>query len=512
MTILSQQGWSESRIASVSLAILSVTQFLDFLNLSALNIAIPTIADELKIAPGLEGWILISYSLALSAFMLPFGKLGDAWGHRNIFICGLLIMTVANIFSAMAPTLPVLATFRGLQGLGAAATMPNASAIIARIFPAGAPRNAAFAKLGAASAIGSAAGLIVGGLFSGIIGWRYVFYVLAPICLLVMILSLVFLPAAQDDESVDKGLKDFDISGTLTWLVGMSLIVYVLSSTKGTAWKEVQTMVLLGIGFASFGSFFFVERTAARPLIPPYLWKNHVIVVNSILIAMVRGGASMFVYLMSLKLQRILLLSPWETALQSLPMAIVGFFYSFFVGTIVKKLGFSVPVILGFGMAVFGSAYFLFSLHGADENGNNASSFWTSTFPSSVVFVLGTPMVFISAQLAMLNVAEPRQYAVVGALFNTAGQIGGPVALALLTAIMNVVLVNKGSGWSEKERLLASYDAGNWTIVVWELAGLVLAGLFWLRQKFSEEKRHLSVDVESNEGERERLLGDSSTP
>ncbi|KAJ3174871.1 hypothetical protein HDU87_006663 [Geranomyces variabilis] len=224
---------------------------------------------------------------------------------------------------------------------------------------------------------------------------------------------------------------------------------------------------------------------------------------------MVRAGGAMFVYLMSLKLQRVLHLSPWETAIQSLPMAVCGFLYSFFVGSFVKRFGFRSTVILGFCLATIGAAWFLFSVHGANDHGQKESSFWTSTLPSSVFFVLGTPTVFISAQLAMLHSAQPKEYAMIGALFSTAAQIGGPVGLAVLTAAMNSAME---ANQCDEQRLIKSYDVGSWVIVVWELAGVAIAGTYALVGISQRRKGYEAVsadDKDSNShGEQRPLLED----
>ncbi|KAJ3160790.1 hypothetical protein HDU88_007842 [Geranomyces variabilis] len=331
---------SDKVTAVVTLSLLAVTQFLDFLNLSALTIAIPTIAKDLDIPHGREGWILISYSLALSAFMLPFGRLGDICGHRNIFIIGLGVMTVSNVSSALAGSWETLALYRGLQGLGAAATIPNASAIIARTYPPGPDRNKAFARLGAASAIGSAAGLVVGGLFSTLVGWRFVFAGMIPICAIVSLLSIILLPIGETSDSRDSvKFEDFDVAATLAWLGGISLIIY--------------------------------------------------------------------------------------------------------------------------------------------------------------------------AQLAMLHSAQPKEYALIGALFSTAAQIGGPVGLAVLTAAMNSAME---VDLTDEQKLVKSYDVGNWVIVMWELAGVAIAGTYALvaiSQRRKDYEAVLAHEQESGiQGEQRPLLRD----
>ncbi|KAJ3146725.1 hypothetical protein HDU86_008413 [Geranomyces michiganensis] len=190
-------------------------------------------------------------------------------------------------------------------------------------------------------------------------------------------------------------------------------------------------------------------------------------------------------------------------------MAICGFLYSFFVGSLVRRFGFRTTVIMGFCLATIGSAWFLFSVHGANDQGQNESSFWTSTLPSSVIFVLGTPTVFISAQLAMLHSAQPKEYAMIGALFSTAAQIGGPVGLAVLTAAMNSAMeVDQ----TDEQRLVKSYDVGNWVIVVWELAGVAIAGTYALVAISQHRKGYEAVSANEEESrsqsEQRPLLGD----
>lgn len=513
---------------------MATAQLLDFVSMSALNIAVPAISHDLHLSSSYAAWIPLAYALPLASLLLPMGRLGDCLGYKPLFVFGVSLMAVSNVLCALSPNSVLLITFRAVQGVGAAANMPNAAAVVANLYEAGPPRGKAMGIIGSMSAMGSALGLLLGGILTQTLGWRWIFWGMLPVSIVLSIAAPLLLPSisisisqhpsatADSPPNPASDLGNFDLAGTFTWIVGIVSIVYVLSTTVGSAWyTSYNSILLLTLGLVSLLIFTILESRLARvPLLPISLFLCPPISINALLILLARGSAAMFVYLMSLKLQLLLSLDALQTALQSLPMSIAGFLLSFCVALTVRKLGHQIPLIIGFALAVAGASLFLFLV-------KPGANFWLTTLPSTTLFVIGTPLVFIPAQLGMLHASQPKDFAVVGAIFNTAGQVGGPLAIALQATVMNAVSSkfahDKPSSLTlgastlrahttitappslpitDLPALAATFDAGNWVIIVTEFVGLGIALAYWLHTLARERRER----VQAEDPERSALL------
>ncbi|OZJ03591.1 hypothetical protein BZG36_03034 [Bifiguratus adelaidae] len=424
------------------LVIACTASLLDILNLSAVNIAVPTIAKDIDLTTSTLPWLIASYAIAFAAFLLPAGKLGDLFGYRRVFIIGLAIFGITSLINGLSPNEYMLFVFRALQGLGAACTVPNAIAIVANTFSysEGSQRKA-LSAYGGSGAVGFVLGLIIGGVLAGTAGWRWIFYISALLSLAMFILAVLFLPDFAREREAEK----IDFLGFFLIVGGFILLIYALSDGQ---WHLARDPVTLVIGVILIAAFLIWQRFSPYPLIPPAWWFRRnfaaAFVIGFVLYATFNG----YIYTVTLMFQDAFGYDSLQAALYFLPAGVTAFILSNTVGYLTPLFGIQPVIIVGLLLtlgAEVGSLFFAPDI-----------MFWKLIFPMEVVIGAGLPIVYISAQNAMIMHAPQGETGTVGAVYNTAGQLGSGVGLAIMTAIIDGVNAPDAKGLD----LLPGYRGG----------------------------------------------------
>src|SRR6266567_3798459 len=414
-----------SRLGALTLLLLCAVQFLDIVDTSIVNVALPSIQRSLHFSPQNLQWVASGYILTYGGFLLLGGRLGDLLGRRRMMITGLTVFALASLTGGLANTSGLLVAARLAQGIGAALMAPAALSELTTSFREGKDRNTALGAWGAISGIAAAAGVFLGGVISQGPGWRWVFFVNPPVCVVVATGALALL--AKDHGTRTKGTA-FDSQGAVLVTGGMLLLVYSLVRAPIAGWGSLQTILTLTGSAALLIAFAANELRSRYPLVPFAILRVKGLVAADLtqLIAFT-GFFSIFFYA-TLYMQEILHYSPIKAGAAYLPITAGFAVAGGMASQLVTRVG-TRPVVVA-GCLIAGAGIYLVSkvpLHG---------SYVSDLLPGFVVMALGAGSVFVSVTAAA-NAGVPSDKAGLAAgLLNSSQQVGsilmaGAAVLAL---------------------------------------------------------------------------------
>ena len=445
------------------LACVCGAQLMDNVFMTGVNIAIPAIRDEFHVPESDLQWLISAYSLTFGGFLLLAGVLADRYGRRNIFCAGMLFLSIWTVANGFAQSFVQVAIFRALQGIGAAATVPSSVGIISSYFVAR-DRTRGLSLFGAAGAVGFCVGLILGGILTSSLGWRYLFDLSVSLTGSIGILGFFILPK---DRIKGQEKPKLDLLGAGLSTTGLILLSFVLSSGGVYGWSKAFIIVLLISSIALLGFFVFMEKRVSNPIMPLSLWKLKNFAALWVSGFVMYGGYQTVIYYCTLIAQEVEKLSASQTAIRFLPMGATGFIFSLSMGRAVEV--FNVKHLLLVGMLLCCIAPV-----SATMMTENDVSFWTHVFPTSVLSVAGTTIVYCTITVVLLGSVPNNVKSLCGGMINTAFQIGSGMGLALSTTVVQEVDVKKGH--SEMKQ----YETGLWFVV--GLCGVgFLASLFGVK-------------------------------
>ena len=408
----------------LALALLALAQFVVVLDASIVNVALPSIGNDLKFAQDDLSWVVNGYTLFFGGFLLLGGRLADLLGRRRLFVGGLILFAVASLAGGLATSPGLLIAARAVQGLGAAMLSPAALSLVTVIFAEGAERNKAMGVWGAVAGSGGAAGVLLGGVLTEYAGWEWVLFVNVPIGLAAAFAATRLLP-----ESRNEGERHFDIAGAVTVTAGLSLLVYTLVDANDAGWTSGQTLGLGAIALALLGGFYAVERVSKAPLVPFSIFRKRTITgTNAVALLVAMALFSMFFFI-SLYMQQVLGYSAIKSGLSYLPLA-VGIIVSAGIASgLVTKVGFKPVLVSGLVLTAIGLVWFA----QVDTDGTYLGDI---LFPS-LLAAAGLGFAFVSMTIGAVSGIEHRETGLASGLINTSQQIGGALGLAILASIAN---------------------------------------------------------------------------
>jgi EmrB/QacA subfamily drug resistance transporter len=413
-----------SRLGAVTLILLCAVQFLDIADTAIVNVALPSIQHSLGFSQQNLQWVASGYILTYGGFLLLGGRLGDLLGRRRVLLTGLAVFAASSLTAGLANSAELLVAARLVQGLGAALMAPAALSELTTSFREGKDRNTALGAWGAISGMAAAAGVFLGGAISQGPGWRWVFFVNPPVCVLVAAGALALL--AQDRGSM-ASRKAFDSQGAVLVTGGMLLLVYGLVRAPVAGWGSLQTILTLTASAILLIAFAGNEIRSRYPLVPFAILRVKGLVAADLtqLIAFT-GFFSMFFYA-TLYMQETLRYSPLKAGAAYLPIT-AGFAIAGGVASqLVTRIGTRPVVVAGCLVAGAGICYVSrVPLHG---------SYVSDLLPGFLVMSLGAGSVFVSVTAAA-NAGVPSDKAGLAAgLLNSSQQIGSALGLAILSAV-----------------------------------------------------------------------------
>jgi EmrB/QacA subfamily drug resistance transporter len=404
------------------LVLLCLAQLMVILDISAVNVALPDLANDLRIGHADLSWTITSYSLVFGSLLLLGGRAADLLGRRRVFLTGLGVFTAASLGSALAGSAASLFIARAGQGLGAALLSPAALSIITTQFR-GPERARALGVWGAVGGAGAAAGVLLGGLLTQLIDWRAIFFINLPVGLIVAAGALHLVPR----DAARPSWRRLDLRGAGLATASVGALVFAFSRAQSAGWTSTQTLGLIAAGVAGLVAFAVSQRRASLPLLRVQRLADRAI--GGGFVMMLAGTAVLFgsFLLSSLYLQQVLGATPLTTGLAFLPFAL-ALGAGVHAGThIVSQRGVRAPLAAGFAIAAAG----LFLLTGVSDRGGYVSDL----LPGMLVAGVGLGVVLVSVAFSVLSGAPEEETGMLSGLNTTGHEVGGSLGLAVLTTI-----------------------------------------------------------------------------
>jgi EmrB/QacA subfamily drug resistance transporter len=408
------------------LAILAVAQFMIVLDVSIVNVALPSMQKTLGLTiANLQG-IVTAYTLAFGGFLLLGGRAADLYGRKRVFLAGIACFTLVSLTVGIADSAMLLVPLRALQGLAAAFMSPAALSLILSIFTDQRERNRALSVWGAVSAGGATAGLLIGGILTQYLNWRWNFFVNVPVGIAVFITGWQLLPA----HTIEERSRSLDLPGAILATSGLMLLVYTLSQGNTWGWFTVQTIGLIVLSIAILAGFIFNESRAKHPLMPLSIFKiGNIAAANAIQMPLIAGMFSMFFFL-SIYVQNVLGYSPLTTGLAFLPVSLLIGIIATLAPLAIRKVGYK-PILVAAPLALaLGLFVFTFT--------TPTSSYW-DILPGLLIVPFGLGLSFVAITISATAGVPASESGLASGLLNTAQQIGGSLGLAILSSISSAV-------------------------------------------------------------------------
>ena len=404
-------------------AVLVVSFFMTIVDLTIVNVALPTIGRKLHFSETNLQWVVTAYGLTFGGFLLLGGRAADLLGRRRILMLGLAIFTAASLGAGLATSDGFLIAMRGLQGFGAAVVLPAALSIVMNMFAEGAERNKALGLWGGIGAAGATVGLITGGLVTRYVGWEYIFFLNVPIGIAALLLA----PRLVPESRLEAARRRFDPLGAVTVTGGLLLLVYALSKAPEVGWGATRTVALLALSAASLGAFLVVETRVEAPLLPLRIFKLRTVAAANAVGLLLGGGFFGFIFVGTLYMQQVLGYSALQTGVAWLAASLTSVALAGLSQMLVTRIS-AVPV-MALGMALIGGGA-LWATQ-APVNGH----FWSALAGPFFVAGAGTAFAFIPVSIGGLAGVSEREAGLASGLLNTSQQLGGAIGVAIASTI-----------------------------------------------------------------------------
>ncbi|HMO00330.1 MAG TPA: DHA2 family efflux MFS transporter permease subunit [Miltoncostaeaceae bacterium] len=413
---------SDARARWLALIVLCLGDLMIVLDGTIVNVALPSIRDDLGFDETSLAWVANAYLLTFGGFLLLGGRLGDIFGQRRMFLIGIVGFTAASVACGVSTTQGMLVVSRAVQGLGGALVSAVALSLLMTLFTEPADRAKAMGIFGFVLSGGGAAGVLLGGVLTDLFSWHWIFLVNVPVGIVVFLLSVRLLPAPAPAAA-----GRIDWAGAITVTGGLVLAVYAIVNGNEWGWGDPRTLGMLGAAAALLATFLVVESRTASPLVPLRLFRiRSVSAANAIGVLMAAGMFAWF-FFSALYLQQILGYTPLEVGLVYLPSMIVWGAASIVSDRIVMRFGILPPLAVGLGLMAIGLV--LFARTPVD------GSILTDVIPGTLAIGLGAGIAFNPILLAAMSGVGPAEFGLASGVVNTAFMMGGAVGLAILASV-----------------------------------------------------------------------------
>jgi EmrB/QacA subfamily drug resistance transporter len=411
---------TEGKHLGLALAVISGAQLMIVLDATVVNVAIPTIHHALNFSLTNLEWLITAYSLTFGGLLLFGGRTGDLYGKRRMFMIGIAIFAVSSLLGGLATNDLWLIITRGLQGIGGAIAAPTALSLIATNFAEGRERNRAMGVYAAMSGGGGAVGLLLGGILTSYVSWRWIFFVNVPIAAVVLLLT----PRALNESKSTSG--HLDVPGAVTVTAGMLALVYGLSNASSHSWGSTSTLISLVSAVVLLTAFGFIERRSKEPLMPLSILKNRNRSGSFAMMLCIGIALFSMFYFLTQYLQNVLGWSPIRTGVGFLPMTAGIVVAAGLASRYVGKIGIRVPLLVGPAAATIGMLWI---------TRITVTSSYLDILGPLVVIALGMGFSFVPLTLTAVSGVESNEAGLASALLNTMQQVGGALGLAVLATV-----------------------------------------------------------------------------
>jgi len=457
------------------LAVVATAFFMTILDVSIVNVALPSIGEDLSFSRENLQWVITAYAIAFGGFLLLGGRAADLLGRRRVFMVGVALFTLASLVCGLAESEGTLIAARAVQGLGGAIISPAALSIVMTSFEEGAERNKALGIWGALGGSGAAVGVLAGGVLTESLGWQWIFWVNVPVGVLVLALT----PFVVPESFRETARRRYDPLGAISVTAGLTLLVYAISEAPDVGWATARTILLLVAAGALLLSFLVIERTVEEPLMPFRIFRVRTVAGANAVGALL--GAVIFAnfFLLTLYVQNVLGFSALKT----------GFTFVATAGTAVISAGvaqalttkFGAKPVMAIGLVLLSGAMVWYSQIPVD------GSYAADLLPGYLMVGVGIAFAFVPVSIAALAGVAEREAGLASGLINTSQQIGGAIGVALASTVFTSRFNSLRDGGSVvPEALTGGYRWAFWALAVFGVAAVIAALTLIRREEMAE--------------------------
>jgi EmrB/QacA subfamily drug resistance transporter len=406
------------------LVIACMAQFMVVLDITVVNIALPSVQRGLHFSAANLQWVVNGYTLVFGGFLLLGGRAADLIGRKRLFVAGIVLFTAASLLNGVAQSSGMLIIGRGLQGLGGALVSPAALSIVTTTFSDGEERTRALAVWSAIAAGGSAVGLLLGGALTDLASWRWVFFVNLPVGVITVVMALRFVAESR----VEMARRSLDLAGATTVTAGLVVLVYAIVKAQSFGWGSARTLGLGAVAVVLLAAFVAIESRSAAPLMRLNIFRVRSLAVADLVLLLLASGMFGMFFFASLYIQQILGYSPLKAGLAFLPVtAVIMIGAGAAQGGLIRRFGVRNVGAVGIAVASAG----LLVLTQLPVHGSYVSDLLVGLLPLG----LGLGLAFVPITLLGTSGVSEDDAGLASGLFNTAQQVGGSLGLAILSTL-----------------------------------------------------------------------------
>jgi EmrB/QacA subfamily drug resistance transporter len=404
-------------------ALLAVSFFMTIIDLTIVNVSLPTIGRDLHFSETSLQWVVTAYALTFGGFMLLGGRAADVLGRRRILMAGLALFTASSLGAALSTGEVSLIAARAVQGLGAAIMLPAALSIVMNMFQEGAERNKALGIWGGLGAVGATVGMIAGGLLTQYAGWQYIFYLNVPIGVVALLLA----PRIVPESRLDTVRRKFDAAGALAGTGGLVLLVDAISQAPQYGWGATRTIGVLAAAAVLLAAFLLIERRVTDPILPLSIFRLRTLAGANIAGLLLGGSFYAFIFVGTLYMQQVLHYSALQSGLAWLAASLTSIALAGLSQALVTRGGTKIVMAVGMTMIGVGAIWATqVPVHG---------HFLANLAGPMVVAGAGTAFAFIPISIAALAGVKEQQAGLASGLLNTSQQLGGAIGIAIASSV-----------------------------------------------------------------------------
>ncbi len=463
-------------------ALLAVSFFMTIIDLTIVNVSLPTIGRDLHFSDTSLQWVVTAYALTFGGFMLLGGRIADLFGRRRILMTGLALFTSASLGAALSTGDASLIATRAVQGLGAAIMLPAALSIVMNMFEEGAERNKALGIWGALGGGGATVGVIAGGLLTRYAGWQYIFYLNVPIGAAALVLA----PRLVPDSRLATTRRRFDALGAIAGTGGLVALVDAISQAPQYGWGATRTVAVLAASAVLLISFLVIETRAKEPVLPLSIFRLRTLAGANAAGLLLGGSFFAFIFVGTLYMQQVLHYSALETGFAWLAASLTSVALAGVSQALVTRGG--AKVVMAIGMMLIGAGVLWATqvpVHG---------HFLANLAGPLVVAGAGTAFAFIPISIAALAGVSEHQAGLASGLLNTSQQLGGAIGIAIASSVAashTQTLLHAGS--TAQAALTGGFQSAMW--VLGAIALLAVPAVFALvrREELSDALTRTTV-------------------
>jgi EmrB/QacA subfamily drug resistance transporter len=447
-----------------ALAVVGTAFFMTILDVSIVNVALPSIGADLHFSRENLQWVITAYAIVFGGFLLLGGRSADLLGRRRVFMVGVGLFTLASLVCGLSGSEGVLIGARGVQGLGAAIISPAALSIVTTSFREGAERNKALGVWGALGGSGAAVGVLAGGVLTKYLGWEWIFFVNVPVGVVVLALTL---PLVRESR-LETDRRRYDPFGALTVTAALVIFVYAISQAPNVGWATARTIGLLVVSAILLAVFFVLESRSEAPLVPIRIFRIRTVAgANAVGLIL---GAVVFAnfFVLTLYVQQVLDYSALRAGLTFLATAGTAVLAAGFAQALATRIGVKPVMVGGLLLMALGMLWY--------TQIDTSGSFVRELLPGYLSVGIALPFAFVPVTIAALAGIADSEAGLASGVINTSQQIGGAIGVAVASTVWTGhfdSLVKTGT--PVPDALTDSFSLAFWVLLGVALVGVAAA-------------------------------------